>query len=124
MSFAFISSKYRLVFFLLKFLLNLSVWFRSAGQKRGKGGDQAGGGRERDPCGGGQDGWTAGSHAKERKEGGREENWIEVKESKMRTRNELHAGGGGRGHHETSLIFLIACELIHLHYHTDTHSQR
>lgn len=26
---------------------------------------------ERDPCGGGQDGWTAGSHAKERKKGGR-----------------------------------------------------
>lgn len=25
---------------------------------------------ESDPCGGGQDGWTAGSHAKERKEGG------------------------------------------------------
>lgn len=27
--------------------------------------------RRRDPCGGGQDGWMAGSHAKERKEGGR-----------------------------------------------------
>lgn len=50
---------------------------------------------ERDPCGGGQDGWTAGSHAKERKEEGREENWIEVKERKMRTRNEVDAVGGG-----------------------------
>lgn len=80
---------------------------------------------ERDPCGGGQDGWTAGSHAKERKEEGREENWIEVKERKMRTRNEVDAVGGGGGwgvSKETSLIFFIACERIHSHYLTCTYS--
>lgn len=34
----------------------------------------------------------AASHAKERKEGGEgEENWIEVRESKMRTKNEQDA---------------------------------
>lgn len=79
---------------------------------------------ERDPCGGGQDGWTARSHAKERKEGGREENWMEVKEIKMRTRNELGVGGdsGGWGvSSETALIFFMACELIHSHYLTCTH---
>lgn len=35
--------------------------------------------RRRDPCGGRQDRWMAGSHAKDRKEGGREEKWEKVK---------------------------------------------
>lgn len=50
----------------------LSVWFGSKGQTEGKGG-RRGGWRRRDPCGGGQDGWMAGSHAKEKREGGKME---------------------------------------------------
>lgn len=39
------------------------------------------------------DGWIA----RQGEEGGREENWIEVNESKMRTRNGLDAVGCGSG---------------------------
>lgn len=50
----------------------LSVWGRSEGQTEGKGG-RRGGRRRRDPCGGRQDGWMAGLHAMERREGGKME---------------------------------------------------
>lgn len=66
----------------------MCVWFRSAGQKKGKR-RGTGGRRSRDPCGGVQDGWMAASHAKERKEG--RGDWIEERESKMRAENEQNA---------------------------------
>lgn len=67
------------VLFLLKYLC---VWSRSAGQKRGKGGEEADGGEEIPAEEGRMDGWLDRTPTRGRREGGREENWVEVKEAR------------------------------------------
>lgn len=59
---------------------------------------KAGGGRDRSLRR--RAGWMDGQG----EEGGREENWIEVKESKMRTWNELDAVGVG---------WVMGCQMKH-----------
>lgn len=69
------------------------------------------------------DGWIA----RQGEEGGRrEENWIEVKESKMRTRNELVAVGGrmSGGSNETSLIFFLPPVNLSTVIILDAHTRR
>ena len=88
------------------FFFSTEIFVSSSGQqvKKGEKEETRQAEEKRDPCGGGQDGWMTGLHAKKRKEGGREggreENW-------MRTRNELDAVGRGVSN-EASLIFFIA----------------
>lgn len=60
------------------FIINICV-FGSGQRVIQREREEKDGWRRRDPCGGQQDGWMAGSHAKDRKEGGREEKWEEVK---------------------------------------------